>query len=100
MSIKYTIDGVEVIAEASDTILSSALRAGVEIPTLCFDKRTAIYGACGICLVEVEGVPKLLRACSAKPMETRIPTVSSVPGRRLSSCSSPTTPATAAVPVS
>ena len=69
MSIKYTIDGVEVIAEASDTILSSALRAGVEIPTLCFDKRTAIYGACGICLVEVEGVPKLLRACSAKPME-------------------------------
>ena len=69
MSIKYTIDGKEVIAEVSDTILSSALRAGVEIPTLCFDKRTAIYGACGVCLVEVDGVPKLLRACSAKPQE-------------------------------
>ena len=69
MSIKYTIDGVEVIAEPSDTILTSATRAGVEIPTLCFDKRTAIYGACGICLVEVEGVPKLLRACSARPQE-------------------------------
>ena len=69
MSITYTLDGVEVIAEPSDTILSSAARAGIEIPTLCFDKRTAIYGACGICLVEVEGVPKLLRACSARPQE-------------------------------
>ncbi len=69
MSFTYTIDGVEVIAEPSDTILTSATRAGVEIPTLCFDARTAIYGACGICLVEVEGVPKLLRACSAKPQE-------------------------------
>ena len=69
MSIRYTIDGVEVIAEPSDTILTSATRAGIEIPTLCFDSRTAIYGACGICLVEVEGVPKLLRACSARPQE-------------------------------
>ena len=69
MSITYTIDGVKVVAEPSDTILTSATRAGVEIPTLCFDKRTAIYGACGLCLVEVEGVPKLLRACSARPQE-------------------------------
>lgn len=69
MSITYTIDGVQVVAEPTDTILTSATRAGVEIPTLCFDKRTAIYGACGLCLVEVEGVPKLLRACSARPQE-------------------------------
>ncbi|MBR3327437.1 MAG: FAD-dependent oxidoreductase [Atopobiaceae bacterium] len=69
MSINYTIDGVQVIAESSDTILTSAHKAGIEIPTLCFDARTAIYGACGICLVEVEGVPKLLRACSARPQE-------------------------------
>lgn len=69
MSIKYFIDGVRVTAEPSDTILTSALRAGIEIPTLCFDKRTAVYGACGLCVVEVERVPKLLRACSAKPQE-------------------------------
>ena len=69
MSIIYTIDGVEVSAEPGETILASATRAGVEIPTLCYDARTAIYGACGICLIEVEGVPKLLRACSAKPQD-------------------------------
>ena len=48
MSITYTIDGVQVVAEPNDTILTSATRAGVEIPTLCFDSRTAIYGACGM----------------------------------------------------
>lgn len=69
MSIQYTIDGVTVSAEKGETILSSARRAGIEIPTLCFDERTAIYGACGVCIVEAEGVPKLLRACSATPQE-------------------------------
>ncbi len=69
MSFKYFIDGVEVEATAEDTILSSAKRAGIEIPTLCFSEDTAIYGACGVCVVEVEGVPKLLRACSARPQE-------------------------------
>ena len=39
------------IAEPSDTILSSATRAGVEIPTLCYDKRTATYIYCLIGLV-------------------------------------------------
>ncbi|MBQ1545448.1 MAG: FAD-dependent oxidoreductase [Clostridia bacterium] len=69
MSIKYTLDGVEILAEPGETILSSATRAGIEIPTLCFSKETAIYGACGVCVVEVEGVPKLLRACSAIPRD-------------------------------
>ncbi len=69
MSFTYTFDGVEITAEPGDTILSSATRAGIEIPTLCFSKKTAIYGACGLCVVEVEGVPKLLRACSAQPRE-------------------------------
>ena len=69
MSIQYTIDGIAVTAEPGDTILTSATRAGIEIPSLCYDPRTAIYGACGVCIVEAEGVPKLLRACSAKPAE-------------------------------
>ena len=69
MSVTYTLDGVEVRAEDGETILTSAHKAGIEIPSLCFDSRTAIYGACGVCLVEVEGVPKLLRACSAYPRE-------------------------------
>ncbi|MEE3492565.1 FAD-dependent oxidoreductase, partial [Ruminococcus sp.] len=39
------------------------------IPTLCYDKAVEIYGACGLCVVEAEGIPKLLRSCSAKCTE-------------------------------
>ena len=69
MSFTYTLDGVTITAEPEDTILSSATRAGIDIPTLCYSDETRIYGACGVCVVEVEGIPKLLRACSAKPRE-------------------------------
>lgn len=60
------IDGVEIQAAPGITILEAAEIAGVEIPTLCHDKRIEEYGACGICVVEAAGVPKLLRACSTK----------------------------------
>ena len=61
---KLNIDGIEVMGQAGETILDFANRCGVEIPTLCHDERVETYGACGLCVVEVEGNPKLLRACS------------------------------------
>ena len=60
------IDGVGIKATPGMTIVEAAETVGIEIPTLCHDKRIEEYGACGICVVEVEGVPKLLRACSTK----------------------------------
>ncbi len=68
MSDKFNviIDGISVDATPGMTIVEAAELAGVEIPTLCHDKRIEAYGACGICVVEVAGVPKLLRACSTK----------------------------------
>ncbi len=60
------IDGVEIQAAPGTTILQAAESVGIEIPTLCHDKRIEEYGACGICVVEAAGVPKLLRACSTK----------------------------------
>ncbi len=64
--IKITIDGKEIVTSEGTTILSAATDNGIEIPTLCHHESVAIYGACGLCTVEVEGIPKLLRACSAK----------------------------------
>jgi len=64
--VKLTIDGIEVEAEEGSTILAAAEKAGVEIPTLCYLKELAPYGACGVCVVEVEKCPKLLRACATK----------------------------------
>ncbi len=60
------IDGIELQAAPGTTILEAAQSVGVEIPTLCHDKRIEEYGACGICVVEAAGIPKLLRACSTK----------------------------------
>jgi len=62
--VKININGREVNAFHGDTIVTAAKRAGMDIPTLCYDERVKLYGACGICVVEAEGMPKLLRACS------------------------------------
>lgn len=63
--IKVTINGKEITAEKGKTILQIAEAGGIEIPTLCYIEEIKPYGACGLCTVEVEGMPKLLRACSA-----------------------------------
>ncbi len=74
MSDKFNIiiDGVGIKATPGMTIVEAAETVGIEIPTLCHDKRIEEYGACGICVVEVEGVPKLLRACSTKVFDGMI----------------------------
>ena len=62
--IKLTINGVPCTGENGETILEIARRHAIEIPTLCHDDATEHYGACGVCVVEAEHTPKLLRACS------------------------------------
>jgi formate dehydrogenase major subunit len=67
--INLVIDGIPVEVEDGCSILDAAKVAGIEIPNLCFMKELGAYGACGVCVVEVESSPKLLRACSAKAVD-------------------------------
>ncbi len=67
--IRLTIDGKEITANNGDTILLAAQKNGIEIPNLCYIKEMSPYGACGMCVVELEGSPKLIRACSQKAAE-------------------------------
>lgn len=62
--IKVTIDGKELTAEKGQTILKIARDNNIEIPTLCYIDEVKAYGACGLCVVEAENIPKLLRACA------------------------------------
>ena len=62
--LRLNIDGIEVTGYPGQTILEVALENGITIPTLCHDKRMDTYGSCGICVVEAEGMPKLLRSCA------------------------------------
>lgn len=57
------IDGIEVKVPEGVTILEAAKKVSVEIPTLCYYKDLTPTGNCGICVVEVEGVGTLKRAC-------------------------------------
>lgn len=65
-TINLTINGKKITAPAGSTILEAARSNGIYIPTLCYDEAVEVYGACGLCVVEAEGVAKLLRSCSAK----------------------------------
>ena len=64
--ITVEIDGSKCTAPKGSTILDIAKANGVDIPTLCYDPRLSPYGACRLCLVEVEGARALLPACYAQ----------------------------------
>jgi NADH-quinone oxidoreductase chain G len=64
--IKLTIDGREVASSDGKTILDAALDNGIDIPTFCWHPKLVSVGACRICLVEVEGWPKLQVSCATQ----------------------------------
>ena len=70
--IKVIIDGRELTGQAGDTILHIAAQNGIEIPNLCYNKNIKVYGACGLCVVEAENSPKLLRACATVAQDGQV----------------------------
>src|SRR5258705_519144 len=71
------IDGRTLSAEDGQTILDAARGAGIEIPTLCWYPKLSTVGNCRICLVSVEGQPKLVPACAAKVTDGMVVTTQS-----------------------
>ena len=67
--INLTINGKAATAAEGTTVLDAARGAGVEIPTLCHDPRLKPYGGCRLCLVEIEGVPRPVTACTTPAAE-------------------------------
>ena len=62
--IELEINGIPVTVPVGTTILNAAKEVGVEIPKLCYHSDLEAWAACGICVVQVEGSPKMLRACA------------------------------------
>jgi NADH-quinone oxidoreductase subunit G len=63
--VRVTIDEREVHVPKGTGLVETALAAGVEIPVFCYEPRLgAPVGACRMCLVELEGIPKLQAACT------------------------------------
>ncbi|MEK7817439.1 MAG: FAD-dependent oxidoreductase, partial [Actinomycetota bacterium] len=63
-TVNLTINGNEVRAESGQTILEAAAEAGIEIPTMCHDKRIEPIGSCRMCVVEVTAEDDLMASCS------------------------------------
>ncbi len=63
--ITLVVDGVEVEATEGAMLVDAAKGGDVEIPVFCYEpKLGGPVGACRMCLVEIEGIPKLQTACS------------------------------------
>jgi NADH-quinone oxidoreductase subunit G len=63
--VSLTIDGREVTAVEGEMLHDAARKGDVEIPVFCYEpKLGAPVGACRMCLVEIEGIPKLQTSCS------------------------------------
>jgi NADH-quinone oxidoreductase subunit G len=64
-TVTVTVDGREVQVAKGTGLVETAAAAGIEIPVFCYEPRLGpAVGACRMCLVEVEGIPKLQAGCT------------------------------------
>ncbi len=82
-TIYLTIDGHQVKAREGMTVLEAARAAGIYIPTLCYDPALEPFGACRLCIVEIEKMRGLPTACTTPVADgmvvrTSTPTVNRV----------------------
>jgi NADH-quinone oxidoreductase subunit G len=66
MSGQLTIDGRAVSINGERNILEMIRKAGIDLPTFCYHSELSVYGACRLCLVEIEG-RGIQGACSTPP---------------------------------
>jgi len=62
--VTLTIDGQELTVPVGTTLLQAAQGAGTEVPHYCYHPGLSSPAMCRLCLVEVEGAPKLLPSCT------------------------------------
>jgi len=67
--VKIFIDDKPVEVKEGTTVFAAAEKAGIPIPHLCYHPAFIPEGSCRMCLVEIEGMPKLELACSTQVKE-------------------------------
>jgi NADH-quinone oxidoreductase subunit G len=66
---KLTIDGRPVEVADGTNLIEAARQAGIAIPYFCYHPYLSIVGQCRICMVEIEGQPRLVVACATPAAE-------------------------------
>lgn len=76
--VNLTIDGKQITTAKTSTIYEAAKENGIYIPVLCYAKKLLPYGACRICLVEVEQMKgRLIPSCTTPVTEGMVVTTMS-----------------------
>jgi len=85
MTKKLTIDGQEITTRDDATIIQAAHEAGIAIPHYCYHPKLSIAGNCRMCLIELEGRPKLEISCNTPVADNMVVLTNSprvIEGRR------------------
>jgi NADH-quinone oxidoreductase subunit G len=62
--VNITVDGKKVTAPAGTLLIEACKSAGIEVPSFCYYPNLSLQGACRMCLVKIEKMPKLQTACT------------------------------------
>jgi NADH-quinone oxidoreductase subunit G len=62
--VTLTVDGKKITAPAGTLLIEACKTAGIEVPSFCYYPNLSLQGACRMCVVKVEKMPKLQTACT------------------------------------
>jgi NADH-quinone oxidoreductase subunit G len=77
--INLTIDGRPISVPKGTTVYTATKLLGIEVPIFCYQDRMPPFGACRVCLVEVEKMGKLQTSCTLEATEGMVVKTQSVP---------------------
>jgi NADH-quinone oxidoreductase subunit G len=75
--VNITVDGKKITAPAGTLLIEACKSVGIEVPSFCYYPGLSLQGACRMCLVKIEKVPKLQTACTTVIGEGMIVTTDS-----------------------
>ena len=75
--VNLTVDGQPVSAPAGALLIEACKSAGIEVPSFCYYPNLSLQGACRMCLVRIEKMPKLQTACTTAVTEGMVVTTDS-----------------------
>ncbi len=75
--VTLTVDGKKLTAPAGTLLIEACKSVGIEVPSFCYYPNLSLQGACRMCLVKVEKMPKLQTACTTVIGEGMIVTTES-----------------------
>jgi NADH-quinone oxidoreductase subunit G len=67
--VNIKINGIPLQVEEGVSILNAAKKINIKIPSLCYNPDLPPWASCGICIVRMEGTPRMVRACTTPVAE-------------------------------